>query len=684
MSDLLFSKEILPKFSKIDLNNISSAITQIINSNNHQLNAIKQSTDWDSFVIAIEEMSIELSNAWAPVKHLNSVVANDELRSIYESVLQDIIQYSLIIEQDEKLFNNYKNILENNKQLNSAQKILLENKIRDFKLSGVDLPEDKKNEFKQLSSEISTLANKFNNNVLDCTDQWTYHITDENLNPKQVHDILAGIPQDIIDLASTRCKKTNQNGWIFGLDAPTYLAVMKYAKNRDVRANFHYAYATRASTHGPHDEKFDNEDVMYELLTKKYQLAKLLGFDNYAQYSLATKMVKDPKVVIDFLNNLVAKAKKVAENDWQELQLFAKRFDNIDDLKPWDIAYYTELQRNELYNLPENELKAYFPLTKVLSGFITIIDKLYNVKLEIHNEADVWHPDVSCYKVVKNSQTIGYVYIDLFARLKKRNGAWMDECRVRCFTDKIQQIPVAYLTCNFTPPGSDGIALLTHVEVTTLFHEFGHCLHHLLTKVDYPSISGINGVPWDAVELPSQFHEHWCWSKESIPYISGHFKTGEPLPEKYLKQLIKQKNYQAGLFLIRQLIFGLFDFRLHLEFHPEKDRIQIENMLDEIREQLSVLPYAEYDHFPHSFSHIFAGGYAAGYYSYLWAEVLSANCFDKFKKTNIFDQDTSLDFLEKILSKGGSIDINQAMHDFCQGEIKIEPLLDQYGINKAN
>jgi oligopeptidase A len=423
---------------------------------------------------------------------------------------------------------------------------------------------------------------------------------------------------------------------------------------------------------------------MFDILEKRYNLAKMLGYSNYAEYSLATKMVKNPQVVLDFLNNLVEKVKPVAEQEWHELKLFIKNhYSNhgIENIKAYDIAYYSELQKNKLFNLSEEELKPYFPLTKVLPGFITIVHKLYNIRLEINPKADCWHPDVVCYSVINNtSDTIGYVYLDLFARLRKRNGAWMDECRIRCFTDNIKQIPVAYLTCNFTPPDQNGLALLTHTEVLTLFHEFGHCLHHLLSTVDYPSISGINGVPWDAVELPSQIHENWCWMSEGLEIISGHYQTGEPLPEKYLKQLIKQKNYQAGIFLLRQLVFGLFDFRLHVEFHPENELSQIDDILAEVRELVSVLPFADYDQFGHSFSHIFAGGYGAGYYSYLWAEVLSANCFAKFRKNGVFDQKTSLEFLDKILSKGGSIDISQVMRDFCGHEIAVEPLLQQHGI----
>lgn len=673
MRDSLFSNELLPSFSKIQTADIKYAITEIIRNNKSKLTKIKKCNDWQNFVIPMEELGIELSNAWAPVKHLNSVVSNEELRKVYEETLQEIIQYSLLIEQDEVLFFNYKHVFENDKNLPQAEQILLKNKLRDCKLSGVELEGDKKNQFKQLLSELSNLSNKFNNNVMDCTDKWTYHVEDKS--------ILAGIPKEILSIAAERAVQEHKTGWLFGLDAPTYLAIMKYAENRSVRAALHYAYATRASNKGPHDALYDNSEVLIDILHKRSCLARMLGYNNYAEYSLAPKMVDQPEIVMSFLNNLIDKAKEFAQREWEELKIFAKHHGGLDNLQPWDITYYSELQKNSLYNLSEEELKQYFPLTKVLSGFITILEKLYDVKLEQKNNADVWHPDVTCHSVIKKEQVIGYVYLDLFARLRKRNGAWMDECRVRCFTNDIQQMPVAYLTCNFTPPDKDGVALLTHTEVLTLFHEFGHCLHHLLSTVKYPSISGINGVPWDAVELPSQFHENWCWDKDGIELISGHYKTNQPLPEKYLKELVRQKNYQAGLFLLRQLVFGLFDFRIHLEFNPDMDSKHVQSILDEVRQKVAVLPIAEYDQFQHSFSHIFAGGYAAGYYSYLWAEVLSANCFERFKKTSLFDKQASVDFLDKILSKGGGIDIHKAIVDFCGREIRVEPLLEQYGIS---
>lgn len=679
MSDLLYSDKILPVFSKIEVQNIEPEIKSIIKDNQTKLQKIKQRKSLTDFVTKLEELEVRLANAWSPVSHMNSVVSNKELRQAYENSLQEIIQYNLQIGQDEGLYSSYKSLFESlqkEQHIDLSKQVtlkLLEHKLRDFKLTGVELDKDKQEEFKKICQELSKHSTTFSNNVMDCTDEWTYHIVNEHL--------LDGIPSDILEIARNRAKESQHDGYLFGLDAPTYLAIVKNAKSRELRSAFHYAHSTRASKKGPHDEKYDNTAEMYNILLKRYRKAKMLGYKSYAEYSLATKMVSSPEVVLDFLSKLLDKAKPFAKKELDELKLFASTKDKLNNLMPWDLAYYSELQKNKLFNLSDEELKQYFPLYKVLKGLFSILNTIYCINFIENNSADKWHPDVICYDVLDNNDhIIGHIYLDLFARLHKRNGAWMDECRVKCNTNDVQQNPVAYLTCNFNKPSEGHIALLTHYDVLTLFHEFGHCLHHLLTNIELPSISGINGVPWDAVELPSQIHENWCWSHESLPLISEHFESKASLPEKLLNQLQKQKNYQAGMFLLRQITFALFDFKLHLNFHPDKGQSQIQQTLDEVRAEVEVLPYAEYDQFQHSFSHIFAGGYAAGYYSYLWAEVLAANCFEKFKTNGIFDQNTGLEFVDKILSKGGSIDFNQAVESFCGGKVKIEPLLVCYGI----
>lgn len=683
MSDLPFYLQTLPPFSKLKYSDIYESIISIIDENNNIINQTLKSNknNWDNSVLVFEELSIKLSNAWSIISHLNSVQSCDEVREFYEKSLSKIIEYSVSLEQNQDINNLYKNILDNNKlSLTQEQISLLNQKILEFKLSGVDLEEEKKLQYKQLSEDISRLSTKFNNNILDCIDDWTYHVTDLSK--------LSGIPADILNIASNKAKQQGLEGYMFGLDQPTYIHILKYCKNRDLRKAFHYAYVTIASENGPHDSQYDNEKLIYDILCKKLEQAKLLGYKNYAEYSLANKMVKDPNIVLEFLNNLLNKAKTIAKKELDELKLFAKSnkysLPNNEDLKPWDISFYSELQKNKMFDLSNEQLKQYFSLEKVLSGLFDILHKLYNINFKSNTTADVWHDDVKCYDLFdKEYNLIGHIYLDLFARDKKKNGAWMDECRVKCNTNNLQQLPVAYLTCNFTAPISttETSILLHHEEVVTLFHEFGHCLQHLLTKINLPTISGINGVPWDAVELASQFHENFCWDYKGLEFISEHIDTKEPMPSKMIKQVIKQKNYQSGLFLMRQIIFGLFDMRLHIEFHPDNGIKQIRKLLKQIRDDINIMPYAEYDSFQNSFSHIFAGGYAAGYYSYLWAEVLASNCFDKFNSLdNIFDSTLGKRFLDIILSTGGSIDYTTAVPEFCGHEIDHNCLLKHYQI----
>lgn len=674
MSDLLFSNESLPSFSKIDTNNIEKEITKIIAANKKQLDSIKQESNSLKFLNGLEELDIKLSNAWSPVSHMNSVVSNANLRAAYQNCLPLLIDYNLTLGQDQDVYFKYEDIFDQMTHRSPEVEKSIELKLRDFKLSGVKLESTDQQDFRDISNELSKFSTEFSNNVMDCTDEWTYHVTDQ--------DSVKGVPSESLKIASDRAREKGKDGYLFGLDAPTYTSILKNAKNESLRSAFHYAFATRASKKGPHDEKYDNTNFMYKILDRRLKKAKMLGFKNYAEYSLASKMVKEPEEVLDFLYQLLEKAKPQAKKEIDELRLFARNKYKVEKLNPWDISYYSELQKEKLFNLSDEELKQYFPLSKVLTGLFSILNKIYKVSLKKNQHADVWHNDVSCYDIFDcHGSLIGHIYLDLFARQHKRGGAWMDECRVRCFTDNIKQLPVAYLTCNFNQAVGDAPALLTHYDVVTLFHEFGHCLHHLLSEINLPSISGINGVPWDAVELPSQIHENWCWSKESLALISEHYQTKEPLPDDMLKQLVQQKNYQSGMFLLRQVTFAIFEFKLHLNFHPDKEVSQIQAILDEVRAEVEVLPYADYDQFQHSFSHVFAGGYAAGYYSYLWAEVLAANCFEKFKTNGIFDYNTGKEFLDKILSKGGSIDFNTAVTDFCGREISVEPLLKRYGIS---
>lgn len=438
MSDLPFAFESLPIFSKIQEDTIYDTVLNLINKNKNKLNKIKVNADRANFIESLEVLDIDLMNYWSAVNHLNSVISNDKLRAAYEKTLPELIQYNLLIGQDKEIFEAYKKLFDQDQlATNNVLTKLLKDKIRDFRLSGVELESEKKQEFTKLATELSNHSTKFSNNVLDCTDSWSYHIVDKKR--------LDGIPDDILQLAAKRAKENNQEGWLFGLDAPTYTAVLKNASNRELRATFHYAYATRASKKGPHDEKYDNTNEMYNVLLKRYQKAKLLGYKNYAELSLASKMVKKPEQVLDFLNNLLQKAKPVAQKEWEELKLYAKSKDGIDNLKPWDITYYSELQKNKLFNLSDEKLKHYFPLKKVLLGLFEILNRIYQIKFQENLNADTWHTDVSCYDILdNNNQIIGHIYIDLFARLHKRNGAWMDECRVKCKTANVNQLPVAF------------------------------------------------------------------------------------------------------------------------------------------------------------------------------------------------------------------------------------------------
>lgn len=665
MSNPLLNLTKFPLFSKIHPNNINPAIDEILARNRAKLAEISssESKSWDS-IAEIEDLTDTLDRSWSQVSHLNSVVNSSELRAEYELAEQKITEYYTEFSHNEDLFKIYTIV---NKQLidKSPEKKLLDDAIRDFHLSGITLNKAEQEIYTKLVKEICELETKFSNNILDCTDAWSLEVNNESE--------VEGIPDYILSFA-----KKNDT-YIFDLKAPTYIAIMQYAKNRDLRQKFYEAYVTRASDAGSHDKKYDNSAVMFKILQKKSELAQLLGFDNYAEKSLATKMAGSAIDVRNFLNNLVKAAHAKANQEFLELT----KFSELDKLEPWDIAYYSEKMRLKNFNISDEVLREYFPLEKVQNGLFLIIEKLYNIKINIRENSEVWHSDVQFFEIIdKSNNEIGYFYFDLFARDKKRGGAWMDECQVRkkLFPDQEQQLPIAYLTCNFTPPDKSGLALLTHDEVITLFHEFGHGLHHLLTKINYPSISGINGVPWDGVELPSQFLENWCWQKESLELISEHYQTKEFIPDELFEKMLAAKNFQQAMAVIRQLEFALFDFLLHENFQDNKGPEQIQNILDDVRAKVSVVPKADYNRFQHSFSHIFSGGYAAGYYSYLWAEVLAADAFSKFLEEGIFNPKTAQSFLHNILEKGGSEEFLELFIKFRGRGPDVGALLKERGI----
>ncbi|MEW8348788.1 MAG: M3 family metallopeptidase, partial [Candidatus Thiodiazotropha taylori] len=541
------------------------------------------------------------------------------------------------------------------------------------RLSGVDLPEDKKQRFKEISQSLSKLTTKFEENLLDATNAWSKLISD----PEQ----LAGLPESAMALAKQTAEQREQQGWLLTLEFPSYFPVMTYADRRELRRELYEAYATRASDCGPHAGKWDNSEVMEQILALRHEQAQLLGYNNYAERSLARKMARTTEEVMSFLTDLAQRSKAQAERELDELTQFASENYGIDHLEAWDIGYYSEKLRQHRHAISQEELKPYFPETRVIPGMFAVVERLYGIRIQSVEGVDTWHPDVRFYEIRdKQNQLRGQFYLDLYARPKKRGGAWMDECATRFFSESVDQVPVAYLTCNFSPPVADQPALFTHDEVETLFHEFGHGLHHMLTRIDYPAVAGINGVAWDAVELPSQFMENWCWEQQALELISGHVESGEPIPDELFQRLHGAKNFQSAMQMVRQLEFSIFDFRIHQEYDPDQGG-RIYQILDQVREQVSVIKPPSWNRFPHGFSHIFAGGYAAGYYSYKWAEVLSADAFSRFEEQGIFSQEAGQAFLQEILEQGGSKDAMELFVAFRGREPQIEPLLRHSGIS---
>lgn len=665
----------LPLFSKIKPEHVLPAIQEALKNCRHTIETVLTKNSqytWDNLIQPIDEMDEKFSRAWSPVSHLNSVKNSPELREAYEACLPLLSEYSTWVGQHKLLYQAYKQIKESEEytKLTKAQKKVIDNALRDFELSGIGLPEDKQKRYGEIVAKLSELSSKYSNNVLDATMGWTKLIT--NL------DDLSGMPESALAAAKEQAKAKGQEGWLLTLDIPNYLPIMTYCDNRDLRFELYQAYNTRASDQGPNAGKWDNTEIIKQILSLRDELAHLLGFETYADKSLATKMAESTQQVIEFLTDLASKAKPQGEKELADLKRYAYEFFGASDIKPWDIAYYSEKQKQYLYTINDEELRPYFPEQTVINGLFEVVHRVFGITAKQRQGVEVWDPEVKFYDLYNTDGELkGSFYLDLYAREHKRGGAWMDDCigRMR-FADGHVQKPVAYLTCNFNRPIGDKPALFTHNEVTTLFHEFGHGLHHMLTEIDVSSVAGINGVPWDAVELPSQFLENWCWEPEALAFISGHYETGEPLPAEMLEKMLDAKNYQAALFILRQLEFGLFDFKLHSQKDPD-----ILETLKQVRELVAVVPTVEWGRFPHAFSHIFAGGYAAGYYSYLWAEVLSADAFSRFEEEGIFNTKTGNAFLDNILSQGGSDEPMTLFKNFRGREPQLEALLRHYGIH---
>jgi oligopeptidase A len=673
----LLSFNDLPPFSKIQPEQVKPAVEQAIRDARAVVEQVVASSEisWQTIVEQLEQGSDRLNKLWSPVSHLNSVANSPELRAAYESCLPLLSDFSTWLGQHEGLYQKYQALAQSAdfSSLTAAQQKVVTNALRDFKLSGIGLPEQKKQRYGEIQSRLSELSSTFSNNTLDATQAWFKHVTDEAE--------LAGLPEDARIAAAEEAQSRELSGWVFTLEFPSYIAVMTYADNAALRETMYSAYCTRASDQGPTAGQFDNSAIIEETLALKHELAQLLDFSNAAEESLATKMADNPAQVLDFLTDLARRAKPQAQRDLAELSAFAQTEYGVSSLNAWDISYYAEKLKQARYAVSDEQLRPYFPATKVVPGLFTVLEKLFGIRIAARDGVDVWHPDVQFYDIFAADGSLrGSFYLDLYARSKKRGGAWMDDCRGRRWlADGQLQTPVAYLTCNFNKPVGGKPALFTHDEVITLFHEFGHGLHHMLTQVDAAAVAGINGVAWDAVELPSQFLENWCWAPEALQLISGHYESGEPLPADLLQKMLAARNFQSALFLVRQLEFALFDMRLHAEYDPALGG-RVQHLLDEVRSQVSVIVPPRFNRFQHSFGHIFAGGYAAGYYSYLWAEVLSADAFSRFEEEGVFNPQTGQDFLHWILERGGSAEPMELFKGFRGREPSNEALLRHMGI----
>jgi len=671
MNNPLLAWDTLPPFSAIRPEHVEAAVDQVLAENRAavaRLAALPAPT-WPDFQAPLEALADRLHRAWAPVSHLNAVLSGEALRAAYNACLPRLADYDTELSQDERLQRGYRALKDGPgwAGYSHAQKKLVDDALLDFRLAGVDLSPERKTRFRAIMQELSRLEAKFEDNLLDATHGWTLQVTKEAR--------VAGIPGDGLQRARHEAGERRLQGWVFTLDYPAYAAVVLHADDRELRREMYHAYATRASEQGPTAGRWDNSPVMVELLKLRHETAQLTGFKDYTAYSLADKMAGSPEEVLRFLEDLVRRVKPVAQHELLELSEYALERDGLAKLEPWDLGYYAEKLKQERFHVSQEMLRPYFPASRATAGLFQVMHRLYGLEFVALPGADVWHPDVKLYELKDEGGKLrGRLYLDLYARTGKRGGAWMDETLCRRRTAAGLQTPVAFLNCNFPPPVADTPSLLTHDDVVTLFHELGHCLHHLLTRVDYPSVGGINGVAWDAVELPSQFHENFAWTREGLDLVSGHHQNGAKLPEALYQKMQGARHFHCGLHLLRQLEFALFDFRLYIGAARADAPDYVQRTLDAVRREVAVLTPPEWNRFAHSFSHIFAGGYAAGYYSYLWAEVLAADAYGAFEEAGVFDPKTGKRFMGSILEQGGS---RNAMELFVEFRGR-EPTLDAF------
>lgn len=679
MANILLKSHSLPPFSLIRNEDIEPAIRELITQTKDEIERLLNVNTvytWENLLQPIEQLDDDLANCWSPISHLNGVMNSQDLRTAYNACLPLLSEYNTWLGQHTRLCAAHKDIAnaEHFSALECGQQRAVTNALRDFHLAGVSLPDEEKARYGELKMRLSELASKFGENVLDATNAWSKVVSKDDLE---------GLPASALAAAKQAAENAELDGYLINLEFPSVQPVLSYCDNEALRREVYTANCTRASDQGPHAGQWDNSSIILETLELRAELAQLLGFQNYAELSLAKKMANETQQVTLFLQELNQHSRAQAQRELSELQSFAETHFAIEQLNAWDIPYYAEKLRQHRFNFSQEDIRPYLPITKVLPGLFEVVKRLYGVEIEKCTAFDSYHPDVQLFEINEHGKTIARFYLDLYARADKRGGAWMDDCRVRRRVGEHLQLPVAYMVCNFTPAVGDAPALLTDSELVTLFHEFGHGLHHMLTQQTVAAVSGINGVAWDAVELPSQFLENWCWEEEALAFISGHYLTGEPLPTDLLSKMLAARNFQSAMLMARQLEFSLFDFRLHLENKPD-NQSQVQQLMDDIRDEVAVVVPPPFNRFGHSFSHIFAGGYAAGYYSYKWAEVLSADAFSRFEEEGIFNSSTGADFRTNILEAGGSQDAMNLFVAFRGRKPDIEPLLRHCGISTVS
>ena len=665
-----------PAFSEIDIGSVEAELDKKLSACRAVVENVAKvnNPEWDTLVQPVAEAHNELNLFWSPIRHLNSVMNNDQLRDVYKQCLPKLSSYYTDLGQHKPLYEATLALASSDAYANltPAQQREIQNELRDFELGGVSLTDEAKKRFAEIAQDLSRLTTEFSDNVLDATNAWE----------KQLDDVAAlkGLPESAIAAARQRAEQKDLDGYLVNLEFPSYLAVMTYADDATLRKELYTAFTTRASNQGPHAGQYDNSATMKEILQLRAEKANLLGYDAYADLSMVRKMVESPQVVVEFLDDLAKRAVPQAREEFETLEAFAKSELDMDALEAWDVPYVSDKLKQREHELSAEDLKPYFPASIAVPGMFKVVGKLFGLSIDVVENVDVYHDDVALFQIKDaNGELRGEFFMDNYARANKRGGAWMDVCSSRQKISGQTQTPIAYLTCNLTPPVGDDPALLTHDEVTTLFHEFGHGLHHMLTRVDNAGVSGINGVEWDAVELPSQFLENWCWERESIDMISGHYKTGEKLPDELLERMRNARNFQSAMQLVRQLEFAMFDMQLHIQSTPTESA-DIQATLNKVREKVAVVPTSSFNRFQHGFSHIFSGGYSAGYFSYKWAEVLSADAFARFEEEGIFNEKTGRDFLKSVLEVGGSRDAMTSFVEFRGREPTVDALLRHSGL----